>query len=264
MWFKKELPKGLSRIELDKLQAYIGYSHSDMNLVGQYGNAVDILVNHIIEKGNQIDLIAHPLLYLMRHSIELALKVNIQYLNKYSKLGIGKIKTHSIDALFVEFERHYNKIAIELDFKKELNDEYQKHAIELRELIQKLGTDWSSFRYVYSQKGNKVFKDSEILNIYEVKRKFDTSRIFLIHVSDVISPFTDYVDYLKFDSSIDSISFRRVLLCFDEFQQDWLINSMNEKYEVIKEDNIWFDKNKNYNLHLKLANKKCYIIPIKK
>ena len=264
MWFKKELPTDLGKVELDKLQAYIGYSHSDMNLVGQYENAVDILVNQIIKEGNRVDLIAHPLLYLMRHSIELALKENIRYLNKYSELGLGKIKTHSIDDLFDELERHYNKIANELHFKEELNDEYEKYAKDLRELITKLGTDWSSFRYVYSMNGNKVFNHSAILNVYELKQKFDTSRIFLTHVADVISPFTDYVDYIKTDSSINSNSFGRVLLCFAEFQQEWLINSMNEQYEVVEEDNIWFDKGEDYNLHLKIANKKCYIIPMKK
>ena len=107
MWLKKELPEDLGRVEMDRLQAYVGYSHSEMNLVGQYENVVDILVNKIIEDGSRVDLIAHPLLYLMRHSIELALKENIKYLNKYSELGLGRyIKGHAIDELLKEFETH--------------------------------------------------------------------------------------------------------------------------------------------------------------
>ena len=108
MWFKKELPDDLGKREMERLKAYVGYSHSDMNLVGQYENAVDILFNHIIENKQRIDVIAHPLLYLMRHSIELALKENIRYLNKYSNLGLSKIKTHSIDDLFIEFEEEFD------------------------------------------------------------------------------------------------------------------------------------------------------------
>ena len=110
MWYKKDLPENLSKREKEKLKAYVGHSYSDMNLVGQYENAVDILINHTIEKGERVDLIAHPLLYLMRHSIELALKENIRYLDKYSSLGLRGIKTHSISDLFVEFGRHYEKI----------------------------------------------------------------------------------------------------------------------------------------------------------
>ncbi len=54
------------------------------------------------------------------------------------------------------------------------------------------------------------------------------------------------------------------MFCFAEFQKDWLIEKMNEQYEEIKTGEIWFDKENDYNLHLKIANKKCYIIPLKK
>ena len=50
MWYKKELPIEINNRGLDKLTAYIGQSYSDMNLVGQYENAVDILINQIIEE----------------------------------------------------------------------------------------------------------------------------------------------------------------------------------------------------------------------
>jgi hypothetical protein len=245
MWFKKALPDNLSKLEKDRLLAYVGYSHSDMNLVGEYENAVDILVNKIIEDKIRADLIAHPLLYLMRHTVELALKENIKYLNKYSGLGLEKIVTHSIDKLFDEFERHYNKLATDLNFKEELDVEYNKYSNDLKELIKKLGTDWSSFRYVYSISGHKVFNDSEILNIYDLKKKFDNTSIFLTVTADAISPFTDFVDYIKVDNSIVTKSFGRVLHCFAEFQKEWLIENMNEKYEKIIEGKIWADDEAN-------------------
>jgi len=167
MWYKKSLPDNLGKRQLERLKAYVGQSNSDMNLVGQYENAIDILINHIIEQGDRVDLIAHPLLYLMRHTIELALKENIRYFNKYSNLGLGKIKTHSIDDLFKEFERHYNEIANNLNFKAEPETEYDQYAVDLKKLIQSLGTDGSSFRYIKSTSGTKVFNHIEILNIYD-------------------------------------------------------------------------------------------------
>ncbi|VTP92158.1 hypothetical protein [Sphingobacterium daejeonense] len=90
MWYKEELPSEINNEDLDKLTAYVGHSNSDMNLVGQYENAVDILINQIIKEKHRVDTIAHPLLYLMRHSIELSLKENIKYLKKYSKLPFLK------------------------------------------------------------------------------------------------------------------------------------------------------------------------------
>jgi hypothetical protein len=263
MWFKKDLPE-LGKVELERLQARVGFSYFDMNLVGQYENAINILINNIIEEKNRVDLIAHPLLYLMRHSIELSLKENIRYLNKYSHLGLGKIKTHSIDDLFKELERHYNKIANKLKFKDELEEQYEIYAKDLRELIDKLGADWSSFRYVNSTKGNKVFSHTEILNVYDLKKKFDTSSVFLTHLTNVISPYTDYADYIKYDNSIKSKSFGFVRFCFPKFQKDWTIETLNEQHTIIKENKIWLDEKEDCHLYLKIVNKKCYVIPMKK
>ena len=263
MWYQKKLPDNLKNFELEKLNAYVGNSYSDMNLVGQYENAIDILINFIIEKGDRIDLIAHPILYLMRHSIELSLKENIRYLDNYSKLGLGKIKTHSINELFNEFEKHYNKIADDLNFKDELADEYIKYTNDLRKLILKLGTDDSSFRYINSTDGTKVFNHDITINIYELKKVFDNSRILLTHTADAISPYTDYIDYIKQDKSIKTKSFGFVLLSFPKYQKEWLIEQLNNEYKIITKKQIWFDTEKDYFLHLKIANHKCFVIPMK-
>ena len=263
MWFKQELPKNLSKCELDKLNAHVGYSFSDMSLFAQYENAVDILFSKIIEENRSVNLIAHPLLYLMRHSLELALKENIRYLNKYSSLGLGKIKTHSISELFTEFENHYDNLAKKLGFKKELEYEYTQLTMAGRELVHDLGTDWSSFRYVYSTSGAKVFDAEETLNVFLLKKRFDSTSMLLTHTSSVISPFTDFADYIAFDKSVIENSFGRVLFCVSEYERGWLIGEMNKKYIILKRNRIWFNQNENHYLHLKKANKKYYIIPMK-
>lgn len=264
MWYKKELPIEINNRDLDKLTAYIGQSYSDMNLVGQYENAVDILINQIIEEKHRVDTIAHPLLYLMRHSIELGLKENIKYLKKYSKLPILKSKTHTLSDLFSEFEKHYSKIAIENNFEIELKEEYNKYTSDLKDVINALGEEASSFRYVYANDEKKVFANSDTINVYELKKKYDNSLVFISHNADVISPYTDYIDYLKFDKSIKKDSLGFVIRCTEKYQKDWLIEKLNEKHKVVIEKNIWFDEEEKYFLHLKIVNKKCYVIPMKK
>ena len=260
MWYKKELPSEINKLDLDKLKANIGHSYSDMNLVGQYENAIDILINQIIEEKHRVDTIAHPLLYLMRHSIELGLKENIKYLKKYSKLPISKSKTHTLSDLFLEFENHYSKIAIENNFEIELKEEYNKYTSDLKDVITALGEEASSFRYVYTNDGKKVFTNSETINVYELKKKYDNSLILISHTADAISPYTDYIDYLKFDKSIKKDSLGFVIRCTEKYQKDWLIEKLNEKYKIVKEKNIWFDEDEKCYLHLKIANKKCYVI----
>src|SRR5690554_1872008 len=264
MWYKKNFPEHLTDRELDRLNAYIGHSYSDMNLVGQYENAVDILINQITKEKHRIDTVAHPLLYLMRHSIELGLKENIKYLKKYSKLHLSKSKTHSVSNLFSEFEKHYNKIAIESNFETELKVEYNKYTSDLKGIIKDLGEDASSFRYIYSTDEKKVFDSTETINIYELKKKYDNSLVFITHITDVISPYTNYIDYLNFDKSIKNDSLGFVRYCFDEYQKDWLIEKLNEKHKTVTEKSTWFDEDEEYFLHLKMANKKCYVIPMKK
>ena len=199
----------------------------------------------------------------MRHSIELALKENIKYLSRYSELEIKNIKTHKLSVLFNEFERHYDKIASELRFEDELKPEYEKYTKEIKKIIEILGIESSSFRYVNSSSNTKVFDHTKIINIYDLKKKFDSSIVFFTHTADVISPYTNFVDYIKFDNSIISNAFGIVLHCFNEFQKDWLIGEMNKRYEIITKDEVWKDNVASRNLHLKITNNKCYIIPMK-
>lgn len=265
MWFKKEIPDDLTNRDKDRFIAYIGYSDSDMSLVGQYENAIDILINQIIEEKFRVDVVAHPLLYLIRHSIELALKENIKYLNKYSQIGIKRdFKTHKLSDLFSVFEKHYDKIATEQNFKTELSLDYKKYTKELQKLIDFLGEDQSSFRYTFTQKDNKIFNHTDKINIIELKNQYDNSIKFLTYTADVISPFTNYADYIETDKSIINDSFGFVLYYFDKHQKDWLIEKLNDMYKVITIKTVWFDEKENYFLYLKIKDEKCYVIPMNK
>ena len=101
-------------------------------------------------------------------------------------------------------------------------------------------------------------------DVYELKKKYDNSLVFISHNADVISPYTDYIDYLKFDKSIKKDSLGFVIRCTEKYQKDWLIEKLNEKHKIVIEKSIWFDEEEKYFLHLKIANKKCYVIPMKK
>ncbi|MDR1679269.1 MAG: hypothetical protein LBR81_05760 [Prevotellaceae bacterium] len=265
MWFKKEIPSDLSKLDKCRLTAYIG-SYSDAKLAGQYENAINILINQTVEGQFSIDAIAHPLLYLMRHSIELLLKENIKYLNNYSSIGIKDkdLQHHNLNDLFELFEKHYNQIANTLNFKEQLKEEYDKYSARLKDLITMLGQDVSSFRYTHSRKEDKIFDFTDKIDIVELKKGYDKSIDFLIHTADVISRYTNYSDYLKIDESIKENGLCYVHSCFYISDKDWLIEQLNETYKTIRQNEIWEDCEENHFLHLKEGNNKCYIIPMKK
>ena len=52
----------------------------------EYLKAIDILMDSIDTNGEPIDFLANPILYLIRHSIELGLKYNLDYFEKYSDI----------------------------------------------------------------------------------------------------------------------------------------------------------------------------------
>ncbi len=263
MFYKENLPENISIREIDKLTAYVGYSNSDMNLFGQYENAVDILINKIIEEKHRIDSISHPLLYLMRHTIELGLKENIKYLRKYSKLNITRNKTHSLKDLALEFERNYYKIETDNNFDNFTKEEFKKYISDLNDTIQILNEDASAFRYTLSADSNKIFEHSDTINVFELKKLFDNSVTFLTHLADVISPYTNYLDFAKADKKLVENDLKYCRFCFDKSQKDWLIEKLDGKYKIVKEKLIWFDEQQNCYLNLKIANKKCYVIHTK-
>lgn len=65
--------------------AYVGRVFSEMGLLGEYENAVNIIIKYLKTKKERIDIVAHPVLYMMRHSLELGYKINFEYLTHYSK-----------------------------------------------------------------------------------------------------------------------------------------------------------------------------------
>jgi len=78
-----------------------------------------------------------------------------------------------------------------------------------------------------------------------------------------MSPYTDYVDYLKYDQSIKSKSLGYIRFRFPSHQKEWLIKKLNEKHKKIKANEIWSGEEDNYHLHLKIVNKECFVIPMK-
>lgn len=83
MYFKKEIPaENINKYLASRLEANIGFAQSDMSYLGEYENAIDIIFNFIVENKHNVDTVATPLLYLMRHSIELGLKMKV--------IGVGE------------------------------------------------------------------------------------------------------------------------------------------------------------------------------
>ncbi len=179
-------------LPIDRKYALIGNDYDDYSLALQYQRAYKIL----LVSDNSIDTIAMPILYLLRHYLELLLKINIQYFSKYSgsnNLLHNLDNTHGLKTLENSFTEHY-KLATKhhsLNITRQDID-ISKHA--LSKLIDKFSSIDSysqSFRYVYNKKAksdeeqHRQFEDAIYIDFYELIECLEEGEKILLYSIDI-------------------------------------------------------------------------------
>lgn len=175
-----------------KFNSNLGYNRDWWNYYGQYKNAIDELINGI-EKNIPIDTITLPLLFMIRHSIEIGLKANIlkfQEVNpKVEKIILGGNKSHSNEILYNKFEEHLISIIdnfeIDAAIIKEIN-EYLKKFKPLKNKLHKLDKGSFNFRYPVDRNGNYNFEWDKKENIAEIINLYYEIQPFLIFTNRVL------------------------------------------------------------------------------
>ena len=171
-----------TRWEQSRRYSRIGMS-SDNNFVYamQYYTSFEILY----DSNAAVDTIALPLLYTMRHYLELIMKYNIEYFHEFSGSNnmVGKA-IHTLSSLHNAFKEHW--LLVKRRFNIKTYD--TKLLSSLSELIDKLNEVDSyavSFRYSHNKNKDKNFSWLDAINIYELKILLDDARILLNHSIDV-------------------------------------------------------------------------------
>jgi len=163
------------------------YSHIGMSSNNNFVYAMQYYASFEIlyDSTAPVDTIALPLLYSMRHYLELILKYNIEYFHEFSgsKSMVGK-PVHTLSSLANAFKEHWllakQKFNIKIDDTNLLSS--------LSKLIDKLSEVDSyvvSFRYSHNNNKNKNFSWLDTINIYELKILLDDVRLLLNHSIDV-------------------------------------------------------------------------------
>lgn len=156
------------RLEEVKRYSHIGM-HSTSNLVYamQYKEAFDALY----ESDKPVDTIALPMMFLMRHYLELILKYNIMYFDKFSDTNYltGSLNSiHNLEKLADGFKQHWNSVVTKHNLSAD-GSEYFSNFQDLINLIHHLDGFSMSFRYSHDKNGDKNFEHTKTLNIKEIK-----------------------------------------------------------------------------------------------
>ncbi|WP_143103989.1 hypothetical protein [Thermoflavifilum thermophilum] len=172
-----------------------------------YKSAFEVLMDKVYQSGFHVDTLAIPILFIVRHCMELGFKANIRYFIKYSeKNDFKEARTHNLEKLYVAFKQHI------LDTIKNLKDKYRievektdieelnKYFDEVNKLINTfylLDKNSYGFRYPFVKKNNILIDDKETINLLDVKDLFEKSMLLLTHTADVFAKYTDFADEIE-------------------------------------------------------------------
>jgi hypothetical protein len=244
--------------------AYVGHVFSEMGLLGEYVTAINLIIKDLKSTKTRVDIVAHPLLYMMRHSLELGYKSNFEYFEPYSNLQTSKKISgcHDLQKLHVEFKTHFDLINIALNFDNDLLTEFDNYYIQTTKLINQLGsTEASSFRYTKNTKGQRIFQSKDTKDIGEIKELYDRAITMLAHTSDLISPYTDYKDLINkvpnFQGGIGTVQ-----MTFSSLQLNSIADRLDEQYEKLDHFK-WKDKVAGQILIVVTVDNNCYLTPIR-
>jgi len=182
-----------------------------------YKHAFTSLVEDVLRKNVSVDYMAHPILFVARHAIEIGLKANVFEIEKYTKRRFTEIKRcHEITKWLIEFNRQVDafykicsskQISIDESEKSQYNEYYGylNELINGNNRFSGLGIidDGSiKFRYptekVKDDQGNSVTKNvfeiMDTISIAEVERLFNESMVLLEHTINVFDQYMKQID----------------------------------------------------------------------
>ena len=166
----------------------------------RYYSEYNFAIQNLIERSDesQSTVLALPVLFLIRHSLELAFKYNIIVLEKMSGckaiINYSGKSAHVLSKLHIEFERQVNLIlklkSADLFLKKDFrsrNDELKKFRVIFDNL-----DNWSyAFRYPVKIDGaTKSFNKNDVINISEIIPIYEKTQILLKYTVDVLDDLT--------------------------------------------------------------------------
>jgi hypothetical protein len=175
-----------------KFESYIGWNTSWWHYYGQYKNVIDEIVGGI-ENNTPIDTVSLPLLFLIRHSIELGLKSNIIKLEgvntKVGKIKLSGTKYHSLENLFSKFVEHLNVIIKEKKISQSIKNEIDNYLTQfepLKDILHSLDVGSFNFRYPVDTDGKLNFDRNDKVNVADIVNMYYKIQPFLVFTETVL------------------------------------------------------------------------------
>lgn len=171
------------RIERSHRHSYIGeFANSNFVYAMQYERAFEILYL----SNESVDRIALPMLYSLRHYIEVILKYNIDYFHEYSGSNSMVNKTeHKLVPLANAFKEHWTIVVKKFSLTVAYDEKYFSELFKLIDKLNNLDKYSTSFRYSHDKNNQRQFDRLKTIDIRALKTLLDDVKPLLLHSIDV-------------------------------------------------------------------------------
>jgi hypothetical protein len=183
----RRLPEGV-------FVARVGWFRDFGDYLFSYERGVELLYQKVASGEETPDSIVAPLVFLMRHSLELGYKytlVELHYLNEvpYDSKKFGH---HSLKGLHAALKEWFGKVAAKWSLSGSMLEDFARHYDKSQAGMEEFDLlDSSSFRFRYpidKKTGSLVFSGNETVNLLSLKQLYDDAMVLLRHTADVLSP----------------------------------------------------------------------------
>ena len=151
-------------------EAHVGMYQTWWGYYNDYVEATSVLID-AINNNYPVHTIASPLMFMIRHSLELGLKANIIVLEKFSSAK-PKIKfdgkSHSLELLYDYFIAHLNEIIAKTKIDDDIIEQIDGYKVKLKnikDILHKIDEGSYAFRYPVTVKKQLSLDPFEIINI---------------------------------------------------------------------------------------------------
>lgn len=266
----------MHKLNIDKYITYIGYTHNNIQIWGQYEKMVDFLFDEFPKTNKRFDEIAQPFLFIISHAIELALKENIKFFQNYNiTKHLTKfenwpllLKSHDLALLTSEFKIIFYRFHKQVKAPKELKDEFNEYFKILTTLIKILERSTETYRYSEKLDNNGYhikasIKTQKKINLLDVKSMFNALKDLFTGAVNAMGIYTDYIDFKKNNTNYKKGKgklYCQKLHYTEHFLEN--IKATLDKDLIRINENLWTNPSNYKNYEIQIWNKDIYIIEI--
>ncbi|MCD0493136.1 hypothetical protein LQD23_12620 [Chromobacterium violaceum] len=136
-----------------------------------------------------------PLLFLIRHTLEIGYKTNLRFLNTLldPEEKTAYSNDHKLEKLHEKFKETVEKINKKKDLPQGFMNEFESQVTKLekfKDSLHAIDSGSTTFRYPEKVNGNPSIENPTIINLIDIKEAFDDATTVLTFTHDVI---TDYL-----------------------------------------------------------------------